>query len=180
MDPVSIFYSYFSKSDSFRALQYDWWILTDRGSSKFTSPYSNILFHEKKWRVYYYCNMRWVIPDHFEITLILPKVQIIATRIILTLEKCMCLYSHRQYVFLPTRFFLVFSFLLLWTMHQPTRIKRKTAANCGGLRPVRTCPSSVITKAYEQELVKLWPNCLLAALACECSILSSSLCIMHV
>lgn len=56
---------------------------------------------------------------------------------------------------LPTRFLLVFSFLLPWTMDQPTRIKRKTIANCGGLRPLCTCPSSVITKAYEQELVKL-------------------------
>lgn len=83
-------FSHFSRSELFRALQCDWWILTDRGRNTFTGLYSNIMLHEKKWRFYYYCNMRWEIPDHFEITLILLKVQNITKK---------CFVSLKMYVF---------------------------------------------------------------------------------
>lgn len=126
MDPASISYSHFIKSELFRALQCDWWILTDRGSSKFTSPYSNILLHEEEWRVYYYCNMGWVIPDHFEITPILLKVQSITTRSILTLEKCVYLVIVNMLFCLPS-FFLDFQFFTHGLSISPQGLKETPA-----------------------------------------------------
>lgn len=88
-----------------------------------------------------------MILGHFQVTLLLLKVQIIM-RSILTSQKCMCLFSHNQYALLPTQSSHVFSVLYPWTPDQPTRMKRKTPADYDRFMLIYSYTRSAMTKVH--------------------------------